>query len=148
MILRRVKKLLKIEDDSLDELLLYLIETAIYQVQEYIHDTRIDGLEGIIAQYVAYMYNSGEGTGGEASSSSSSSSSEGGSTIPVSVGELKRESYSGVTFEYTTSADLVSKSSSSNKNSSGSSGNAIDSTYFGTHIAPFLRGRRMVQVIR
>ena len=136
-ILNRTKKLLGITGNEKDEELLYLVENAVLQVQEYIHDSNIMGLEPIIAQYVAHNYITGEGKG-----SSSSSSTSG---ITPTLGEVKRRSYpEGLSIDYTTSADFAGKTSSS---SSSMSANG-PSTYFFNMIVPYLKGRRKVQVIR
>lgn len=135
-ILNRTKKLLGITDNAQDELLLSIIEGAVIQVQEYIHDSNIIGLEPIIALYAAHNYESGEGSG-------EGSSSAGG--ITPKLGEIKEEAYSGVTFKYTTTADFASKSSSS---SSSSSSGDTPNTYFMNMIAPYLKGRRHIQTIK
>ena len=135
-ILNRTKKLLGIEDNSQDELLLSIIEGAVIQIQEYIHDSNIVGLEPIVALYAAHNFESGEGTG-------EGSSSAGG--ITPQLGEIKEEAYSGVTFKYTTTADFAGKSSSS---SSSSSSSGQPNTYFMNMIAPYLKGRRRIQTIK
>ena len=140
-LLLRVKTLLDITDDSQDNKLILLIENALYQVKAFIHSENVDGLEAPICQLVAYLYTSGL-DGATGASSGSSSTSEGGGGVTPVQGELKRESYpGGISWEYTTSADFVEKSSSSSRSSSSTaSGDAA--TYFNTQIAPLLRGRR------
>lgn len=123
--LHQLKLMLGIEDASQDEKLLYILNNAITQVEEYIHDTNIDGLDGIIVQLAAYNYSSGLFSG----------QSSGGTSGGVS-GEIKKESYSGVTYEYTTSADFTSSSSSAGESN----------TYFAQNIAPLLRGRRKMRM--
>ena len=135
-ILNRTKQLLGISDNSQDEQLLYVIEGAVLQVQEYIHDSNIIGLEPLIALYAAHNMESGEGTG-------EGSSSAGG--ITPQLGEIKEEAYSGVTFKYTTTADFAGKSSSS---SSSSSSSGQPNTYFMNMIAPYLKGRRRIQTVK
>ena len=136
-ILNRTKQLLNITDTSQDEQLLYLIEGAVLQIQEYIHDTNIIGLEPFVALLAAHNMESGEGTG-------EGSSSAGG--ITPQLGEVKEESYSGVTYKYTTTADFAGKSSSSSSSSSNTGGQP--NTYFMNMIAPFLKGRRRIQTIK
>lgn len=113
----QLKLLLNITDSSKDDLLELAIAQALERVQEYIHHKDIKGIEHIIVQYAAYCYNSGEFEG------------KGGTGA---TGELKKEGYSGVTFEYTTQADYAGKSSGS---------------YFDTMIAPYLRPRRIIRCI-
>ena len=134
-ILNRTKKLLGITDNEKDEELLYLVENAVLQVQEYIHDSNIVGLEPIIAQFVAHNYVTGEGKG-ESSSSASG--------IKPKLGEVKSRSYpEGISIDYTTSADFAGKSSSSASISSSG-----PNTYFFTMVVPYLKGRRRIQTIR
>ena len=135
-ILNRVKKLLDIQDNSQDEFLILLIESAIFQVQSYIHTSDVGGCEPLIAMLVAHNYTSGEGEG-------EGSSSSGGGVEPK-LGEVKSESYYGVKYEYTTTADFASKSSSS----SSSSKSGEPSTYFFEYIAPFLKERRHIQTLK
>lgn len=107
-------------------------------VRSYINSENVDGLEPIIAQLTAHLYTSGlEGASGESGSSSSSSS---GGGIEPKIGEVKSESYSGVKWEYTTTADFVNKSSSSSKTATTASGDVA--TYFTSYIVPLLRSRR------
>lgn len=141
-ILFRVKKLLDIEDDSLDTKLILLIESAMGQFRSYMHNNNLDGLEYLLAQYVGHLYMSGEGDGSDSPESGGSASSSSSSGVTPVLGELKAESYSGVKFEYTTSADFTNKSSSSQKSATTSSGDIA--TYFNTMIAPHLRSRRRI----
>lgn len=141
-ILYRVKKLLDITDSQEDSKLLLFIENALWQVRAYIHTEDVSGLEAPIAQYAAYLYTSGleAATGTESSSSSSS-----GGGIEPKLGEVKSESYSGVKFDYTTTADFVNKSSSSSR--SGTSSGGDPATYFTTYITPLLRSRRKIMTL-
>lgn len=145
-ILWRVKTLLDLSDDSQDTKLILLIENAIYQVKAYIHSENIDGLEAPICQLVAYLYTSNLDGATDGTGESGSSSSSGGGIEPK-LGELKGEHYpGGISWEYTTTADFVNKSSSSSsKSATNSSGDAI--TYFNSRIAPLLRGRRKMMTL-
>ena len=115
-------------------------------VRSYINSQDVTGLEPIIAQLVCYLYTSSlEGATGQ-SEAGSSSSSGGGSSVEPNIGELKRESYSNVTFEYVTSADFVNKSSSSSsQKATTSSGDPV--TYFNSFIVPLLRNRKHIVTI-
>ena len=145
-ILFRVKKLLDLEDDSQDTKLILLIESAMGQFRSYMHNNNLDGLEYLLAQYVGHLYMSGEGDGSDAPEAGGSSSSSSSSGVTPVIGELKAESYSGVRFEYTTTADFTSKSSSSSGNKATTAGGDI-ATYFNTMIAPHLRSRRRIMTI-
>ena len=142
-ILNRTKRLLGISDSSKDEVLLLLTEQAVLQVQEYIHDSNIVGLEPIIALYVAHLYQSGETLVLASAVSSEGTSS---AVITPQLGEVKSVSYpEGVSVSYTTSADFVNKSSSKtySLSSTGDPG-----TYFYAMIAPYLTGRRHIQTVK
>ena len=144
-IILRVKKMLDITDSADDEKLLLAVENALLQFRLYLNDDDLSGLEPLIAAFVGHLITSGEmsGTTGSISSSSSSSSSSGGGIDPV-VGELKQVSYSGVTEVYTSSADFVNKTSSSQSDKTGTTAAGDAMTWFMSYIAPHLRARRKV----
>ena len=72
-----VKLLLGITSTEKDELLLFLIEKASDEARNITHRPDIDGLENVICDMVVYNYNR------------------------IGTEGLKREVYSGVTYEYT-----------------------------------------------
>ena len=72
-----VKLLLGITSTEKDELLLFLIEKASDEARNITHRNDIEGLENVICDMVVYNYNR------------------------IGTEGLKKETYSGVTYEYT-----------------------------------------------
>ena len=135
--------------DNADDVKLHLaVENAMLRFRSYLHSDDLDGLEPLLARYVGHLMTSGEMSGvtGSISQSSSSSSTSGGGVEPT-IGEIKRETYSGVSIERTTSADFVERSSQSSSSKEGTTAAGDAMTWFMSYIAPHLRGRRKVQTL-
>lgn len=55
--LKKIKALLSLTDDTKDDLLTILIEQAIEEALAYTHQDSVDGLDTTIIQMVVYKYN-------------------------------------------------------------------------------------------
>lgn len=78
MMLRKIKLLLGLTGNDKDELLNLLLDNAIEYAQNITHNSNVDELSGCIQQIVIYNYNR------------------------ISTEGISSESYSGVSFNYTT----------------------------------------------
>lgn len=135
--------LLGLIDDSRDELLMYIVEDAISQIELYIHAPICEKLIPVAAKLAVNIYLMG-------GYNETVEDSE-GHIIPIptptGVGEVKRESYENVSFEYVTSLDVAEAAAKNSSSSSSVEAGITDPGYFQEQIVPLLRGFRKVQTI-